>query len=622
MTVVTNETGVLRVRGLHLRTGGGASTLVRGVDLDLARGEVVGIVGESGSGKSLTARALVGLCPPGVTATGSVRFDGTDLIDAPPATVDAMRGRRISMVLQDPFTMLNPLQSARAHVSESIRTTGPGTARRADVDARLAEVGIGERAGQRYPFQLSGGMRQRVAIAAALAGDPALFIADEPTTALDTTTQAEILALLRSLTERRGMSMLLITHDLQVAFSVCDRIVVMYGGSVVEQGTARELAHDPRHPYTAALLASELDPDAYQSHLHFLPGNVPRADDTAGRCAFAARCDFVRAACVATPPVLRPEPPARADTGSGAGRLVACHRTAELGRLTTPSQPSDAPMPPASAAQTPLLRIVEARTVYRTRSVVGRAVTNVALDGVSLDLPAGAAVGLVGESGSGKTTVARSVLGLGRLTSGSIHLGDLDITDARRLRRSDRAALPRRVQAVFQDPYSSLNPSMSIGATLGEAIRRHRHPDDLGAEIAATLDLVGLPAAYADRRPVSLSGGERQRVAIARAVAVRPELLVCDEPVAALDVSVQAQILELLRELRRSLGMAMLFITHDLAVVRQMTDTVVVLNHGTVVETGRTEDVLDRPTHPYTRRLVDAVPRADRPARIPTEETA
>ncbi|MER6509052.1 ABC transporter ATP-binding protein [Nonomuraea sp. NPDC001636] len=570
---------MLETRGLRVV---GDRVLVDGVDLTVAAGETVGLVGESGSGKSLTARALVGLLPRGLRAEGSVEVGGAQLVGASERLLRGVRGRRISLLMQDPFAMLNPLCAAGAHIAETLR----GRTSRQEIARRLAEVGIDDPAvAGRYPFQLSGGMRQRVALAAALAGDPELLVADEPTTALDATTQHEILALLRRVQEARGMGVLLITHDLRVAFAVCDRVAVMYAGRVVEQGPGPELAATPAHPYTAGLLAALPSAERTLERLVGIPGAVPRADAVADVCAFATRCDRAADACTAARPPLRP---------IGPDRLTACvHDTAGAAR---PALREAAP-PAAPAAGDPLLHIEDLRKRYGAHTALG---------GVSLHVNPGETVGLVGESGSGKTTLARSVLGLITPDGGRIRLAGLDVTDRAALDPRERARVHRLVQCVFQDPSTSLNPAMTVGATLAEAIARAAPADRIG--VGELLELAGLPAAYAARRPKALSGGERQRVAIARALAVRPALLICDEPVASLDVSVQAHVLELLRGIGRELGTGMLFITHDLAVVRQVAARTVVLLKGAVVEEGTTAAVLDAPAHDYTRRLVAAVP--------------
>ncbi|GAA1749234.1 ABC transporter ATP-binding protein [Nonomuraea bangladeshensis] len=594
-------TPLLSVRDLNVHTTTGR-TLVREVNFDLHQGQTLGIVGESGSGKTMTARAVAQVLADNVRAQGRISFDGVDLLGLPERRLRALRGTRLSMVLQDPFTALNPLQTIGAHLRESLPNAARGD--RGEIARRLREVGLDpDTVAGKYPFQLSGGMRQRVAIAAALAGDPDLLIADEPTTALDVTTQADVLALLRRLRDERGMALILITHDLRVAFSACDRILVMYAGSVLEDAPAQKLAAAPEHPYSTGLLLAEPPVSHYVADLTSIPGGVPAADTVAHVCPFAERCQWREEACTAARPAL---------ADAGGGHATACLRIDDIRPLLRDTQarlsvPATPPEPPRGK---PLLSVENLVKTYRTQPLLGRARVTTAVRDVSFTITAGESLGVVGETGSGKTTIARSILGLIRPDSGSITLDGTDISDYRALGRAGRAAVRRVVQVVFQDPYASLNPSLTMGAALAEAVAVSRETGDHGARVAELLELVGLPAGYAERRPSALSGGERQRAAIARALAVRPRLLICDEPVAALDVSVQSQILEVLRGIRAALGTSLLFITHDLSVVRQMTDRVIVLRHGQIVESGTTATVLDAPEHPYTAQLVASVPEA------------
>ncbi|WP_022888154.1 ABC transporter ATP-binding protein [Agromyces italicus] len=579
-------TDLLRVRGLSVSLE--ERRIVDDVDLDIDAGETVGLVGESGSGKSLLARAVAGLLPPSLTTTGSVTMSGTELVDASERLLRTVRGRRVGLLMQDPFTMLNPLKTVGAHITESLPRGL--RRRRGEIEKRLAEVGISDpRVASRYPFQLSGGMRQRVAIAAVLAGDPELLIADEPTTALDATIQAEIMQLLRSVQKARGMAVLLITHDLRVAFAICDKVQVMYAGRVLETGLSEDVARNPRHPYTAGLIGALPVLERRISQLVAIPGSVPRAADVTHKCAFADRCPQRRPDCVETRPPLR----IVADLHATACLYdVAPAETAPPGDAVEHAQETP-------ALGKPLLTVAELRKDYGQVR---------ALDAVTLTVQPGERVGLIGESGSGKTTLARCVLGLASPDGGRIMLDGLDITYPHRLSASGKRQMRSLVQCVFQDPSTSLNPSMTVGAALAEAAGRVQRAERRSVD--ELLDLVGLPKKYALLRPNRLSGGEKQRVAIARALAVNPALLICDEPTASLDVSVQAHILELLRTISANAGTALLFVTHDLAVVRQITDRVVVLLHGKVVETGATAAILDEPTHSYTRRLVASVPPA------------
>ena len=497
--------------------------------------------------------------------------------------------------------MLNPLQRVGLTIAESLQPTRSARSARTEVERRLGEVGLKPEVAHKYPFQLSGGMRQRVAIAASLAADPRLLIADEPTTALDATTQGEVLELLARLRAARHMALVLITHDLKVAFEVCDRAVVMYAGTVVEDAAVEQLREGPLHPYTAGLLKSELPVEHYVEHLTSIAGSVPQASTVLHQCGFADRCEWAIDECRAGKPALR---------RLGAGRATACIRSEELApRLkSSPDLGVPAVRIHDDSERESILEVTDLCKVFHTNSMFGRSQSTSALDHVSFTIGRGESVGLVGESGSGKTTIARSILGLVTVDSGSIVLEGHDVSNYQRMSRQHRRTARRSVQAVFQDPYGSLNPSRSVGDALKEAIltRNDVTKDGIRAEVEAALDLVGLPAHYASRRPAMLSGGERQRVSIARAVAARPQLLICDEPVAALDVSVQAQILDLLRNVRATLGISMLFITHDLSVVRQMAERAVVLYRGQVVEHGPIAAVLDSPQHDYTKTLLAA----------------
>ena len=587
--------------------------IVDDVSLEIRHGETVGIVGESGSGKSMIAKALISLLPPGVHAEGVVEYGGMNLLTLSERQLSKLRGQEIAMIFQDPFTMLNPLRSCGAHVVETLRDGRGrrlrGKARLEEAQRRLAEVGIRDPlVAERYPFQLSGGMRQRVGIGAALARDPEVLIADEPSTALDVTTQREILRLLKRIQNRRGMGLLLITHDLRVAFSMCDRIYVVYGGSVLEVGVASEIADEPLHPYTLALLMSEPPVDRRVKELVAIPGGVPTAEAVGGSCAFASRCSWVEPQCVEA------RPPLRVIEGNRQSRCLRMEVIRASARETRRASESAGLTEKATNVGGSLVEVVDVRKVFGSTSRQVEARDVGALRGVSLEIAAGASVGLVGESGSGKSTLARCLVGLERPTSGSILIAGVRAEDFARLSPEDLRLVRRTIQIVFQDPYSTLNPMRTVGATLTEALRvAGASQRNLSQALNALLASVGLPSTYASRKPVALSGGERQRVAIARALAVRPRVLICDEPVSALDVSVQAQILNLLKDLHSQYGMAYLFITHDLAVVRQVVERVYVMHKGVIVEEGQIDQVLDNPQDPYTASLLAALPKADSP---------
>ncbi|MER5476942.1 ABC transporter ATP-binding protein [Streptomyces sp. NPDC002734] len=635
---------LLEVDGLSVTAGsGGGAVVVDGVSLTVAPGECVGIVGESGSGKSLTVRAVAGLLPPGLEVTsGAVRLGGEEVLGLAPRARAALRGRRIALLLQDPFAMLHPQLTCGRQIADGLRgldgrSRAVRAARRAEVERRLVEVGLDPSVADRFPHELSGGMLQRVATAAALAGDPELLIADEPTTALDTATQAAVLDLLGGLRRDRDMGLILITHDLRVAFSACDRVHVLYAGKVVEHGPSHRLGGAPRHPYTAALLASEPSAHERRPRLATLPGSVPAPGERGPGCPFADRCAFAVDVCRTTPVSLTPVPPGPAALGA-----TACLRADELGPLgptttadgaaagtaanATPANgattngtaangeaangagPDGEDPAPHAAAPDPDAALVVREVGRRFGSAAGDGGRH-ALADVSLTVPAGEVTALVGRSGSGKTTLARIVIGLESFDDGAVRTGPVDLPRGRRPSTADRRRIAAHAQIVFQDPYASLSPLRTVGATLREALDAARRGGRGGTDtVGSLLARVGLPERYADRRPAALSGGERQRVAVARALAARPRLLICDESVAALDVSVQAQLLNLLDELRRDQGFAVLFITHDLAVVRQIADHVAVLHDGRLVETGPAARVLDAPEHPETRRLLAAVP--------------
>jgi peptide/nickel transport system ATP-binding protein len=603
-------TPLLTVEDLKVAADGAGTPLplLDGVSLTVAPGESVGIVGESGSGKSLAMRAVVGLLPAGTRVTGGgVRLGGTDALALGPAARHALRGRRVTLLMQDPFTMLHPQLTVGSQIADGLREPrargrAAKEARRAEVARRLTEVGLPAQTADRYPHELSGGMRQRVAAAAALAGDPELLIADEPTTALDAANQRAVLDLLRGLQQSRGMGLVLITHDLRVAFSACDRVYVVYAGRVLEHGRSAALESTPRHPYTAGLLASEPSVHERYTELPAVPGFVPAPGQRGAGCPFADRCAHVVEQCRTTDLELR-----RADDAGE--RYSACLRLDAIGdELTTlrvPEPVAESGDAGETAGDT-VLRVEGAHRVFR--SAAG---DHAALRDVSLAVAPGEVLALVGESGSGKTTLARVAMGLETFDRGRVDVDGLELTAGSRPGPRERRALAERAQIVFQDPYSSLNPLRSVGATLREALAAADGKQPRAAADAAVerlLGQVGLPAAYAARRPAALSGGERQRVAVARALAARPKLLICDEAVAALDVSVQAQLLNLLARLRREEGFAILFITHDLAVVRQIADRVAVMYRGEIVEQGPAARVLDAPAHPWTRRMLAGLP--------------
>ncbi|GAB2825405.1 ABC transporter ATP-binding protein [Actinocorallia aurea] len=568
---------LLNVEGLEVSFPGVHA--VRDVSFTLDKGECLAIVGESGSGKSVTARSLVGLAGDRArVAARALEFAGTDLTGLGERGWRRIRGGRIGLVLQDALVSLDPLRTVGAEIAEALRAHRdvPRAAVHGEVVRLLERAGVPEpevRAGQ-YPHQLSGGLRQRALIASALAGGPELLIADEPTTALDVTVQARVLDLLDGL-KAEGTALLLISHDLAVVSRLADRVAVMYGGLLVEEGPAREVLDAPRHPYTRALAAAV--PSGAARGTRLAPVRHVGEPASAEGCPYAARCVLADDLCRNTPP-----PPAP----------LRCHHP-ESGPVLRVVGPAVS-RPEAGER---LLTVEGVSKEYGGRPAVKDA---------SLTLDRGEALGIVGESGSGKTTLARIVLGLTAPDSGAVTFAGVPWSE---LPERRRRPLRRRIQAIVQDPLGSFDPRHATGALLGEALALAGVPRAARrARAAELLDRVGLPSGIARRRPAELSGGQRQRVAIARALASGPELLVCDEPVSALDVSVQAQILDLLTALRADLSLALLFISHDLGVIQHLSDRVVVMKDAEIVETEETGRLLAAPAHPYSRELFSAVP--------------
>ncbi|MDK1361204.1 ABC transporter ATP-binding protein [Arthrobacter sp. zg-Y1219] len=569
--------------------------LVQDFALTLARGERVGLIGESGSGKSLTAAALMGLLPEGVSATGSVRLDGVDhdLIGASDRQLSRLRGNRLGMVFQEPLTALNPLMKVGRQVAEVLtrHRTVPGRAAAAQrsVDL-LASVQLPDpaEAARAYPHQLSGGQRQRVLLAMALANDPDLLICDEPTTALDVSVQRQMLELISDGVARRGSGLLFITHDLAVAASICDRILVMRSGTLVEQGATDEVFSRPQHPYTRGLLAA--------SDLTATDGN--------GRLfTVATAAGYTPASARATPPAPSANQAPSADQAPAADQLPA----AEPARAAEPAPAAVARIPtPDEAPASPLIRVRDLTRIYRRqRSSLFRPPAEVhALRDVSFDVAAGQRFGVVGESGSGKSTLLRILAGLDLPSSGSVTVAGNEVAGSREGQLRD---LRRELQIVFQDPMGSLNPRMRVGDIIAEPLLLPGVPvparHHAGA-VAQMLAAVGLPQEAADRFPHQFSGGQRQRIAIARALICEPRILVADEPVSALDVSVRAQVLNLLSDLVDKYQLTLVFVSHDLGVVRHLCDTVAVMHRGRIVETGPTEQIYAAPAHQYTKTLV------------------
>ena len=602
-------TDLLEVDGLRVEflTDGAWVPAVEGVGFRIAEGETLALVGESGCGKTVSSLAVMGLIPRsnGRVRAGTVHFAGEDLLRLPPEGLRRVRGDRIAMVFQEPMTSLNPAFTIGAQISMSVRAHRQ--CGKADARARALEVldrvGIPDAAKRLddYPHAFSGGMRQRAMIAMALACEPRLLIADEPTTALDVTVQAQILDLLRSLREQTGMAVLFVTHDLGVVADLCDRVAVMYAGQVVEESPVDALFRRPRHPYTAGLLASMPQVAAPGERLTVIAGQVPRPGSVASGCRFRARCDFATERCAGDPLPL---------TAIGPGAAVRCvlHEQLEL----RPPPPPPVPGPTAVVAREPLLEVSGLRKEFPvTTGVLRRVRGHVhAVDGVDLTVGVGETLGLVGESGSGKSTVARLVLRLIDPTGGSVTIAGQDLA---RLRGAQLRQARSHMQMIFQDPYSSLDPRSTVASSVGEPLTIHRGLRGLARDqrVAELLDLVGIGAHLLGRYPHEFSGGQRQRIAVARALALEPRLLVCDEPVSSLDVSTQSQVINLLADLQERLGLAYLFIAHDLSVVRHLSHRIAVMYLGRIVETGPADEVYHRPRHPYTDALLSAIPIPD-----------
>ncbi|HUO44355.1 MAG TPA: dipeptide ABC transporter ATP-binding protein [Burkholderiales bacterium] len=604
---------LLQVENLSTRiaTDAGSVRAVDGVSFDVARGEVFALLGESGCGKSITALSIMRLLPDsGRIVAGSVGLDGIDLLRQPEAVMRDIRGRRIAMIFQEPMLSLNPVMNVGDQIAEALalHTMLSGAGLEARVIELLGHVGIADPQRRRrdYPFQFSGGMKQRAMIAIALACSPALLIADEPTTALDVTIQAQILDLLRRLQRESGMSMLLITHDLAVVSAMAQQVAVMYAGEIIETAPRDRFFAQPAHPYSRKLFEALPGKQHRSGPLQVIRGSVPPLTHEFKACRFVERCDYAWELCRArVPPWYEP----------GGGQRVKCHLFGPAGAGRTERTPpaEQASRQAGAMAQPPdasLLAVQNLKVHFPVRGGVLKRVTGhiKAVDGVSFSIAAGRTLGLVGESGSGKTTVGKALLRLLEPTAGSVRFDGEDWTQ---LTRSELRARRHQAQIVFQDPYSSLDPRMRIAEIIEEgmvALGVGHSAEERAARIDNLLTEVGLAPDMKHRYPHEFSGGQRQRIAVARALAVEPQLVVCDEPTSALDVSVQAQILNLLKSLQQRHGLAYLFITHNIAAVEYLAHEVAVMYQGRIVEHGAVDEVLIAPRHPYTRALLAAVP--------------
>ncbi|MCX2712556.1 dipeptide ABC transporter ATP-binding protein [Mycolicibacterium sp. J2] len=582
---------VADIDDLHVtfRRGGRDVHALRGVTLTIAPGEILGLVGESGSGKSVLGFGMLGLLPAAARIDGSIKVAGSDMVHGDAKTLRKVRRLDLGAVFQDPMTSLNPTMRIGKQVAEAA-----GSAEEAL--RLLTAVGIPDpaRRMRSYPHELSGGLRQRVMIAIAIAGDPELIIADEPTTALDVTVQAQVLTLLRGLRDEIGCSIVFITHDLGVAAQISDRIAVLYAGRIAEIGPTAEVLQTPAHPYTRGLLRSRLTLHTQRGRpLAALPGSVPSPLTPLPGCAFVPRCDLATEDCTKTPPDPIPVAP---------GRVSACVLPPGAAPTDTPPVPVAEPTTQTVADTAPSIELAD---VTKTFAVARRGKLQ-ALRGVTLRVGHGESVALVGESGSGKSTLLRVIAGLEKQTSGTVTL-----------------AGTQRPQMVFQDAGASLTPWLSVGELIAERLHGTKMSRAQRRDaVIEVLDRVGLPAEVAKSRAGQLSGGQRQRVSLARATVVPPPVLLCDEPTSALDVSLAASVLNLIGDLRRSLDMSVVFVTHDLSVARVVADRIAVMYLGRIVEVGPAEQVIGDPVHPYTRALVDSIPDLGRETRILPGEPA
>ena len=618
------QEALLSVQNLktYFRTPEGLARAVDGISFDIAPNEIFALVGESGCGKSVTALSVIQLVaqPAGFIAGGAIYYNGQDITRLPEVEKRKIQGNDIAMVFQEPMTSLNPVFTIGNQISEAIRQHQNlrGTAARNAAIEMLDLVGIPEPAARydEYPHQMSGGMKQRVMIAMALSCRPGLLIADEPTTALDVTIQAQILELIQRLQQELQMAVLLITHDLGVVANIADRVAVMYAGKIAEMGTWQQLYETPQHPYTVKLLESTPARDKRGTQLHTITGRVPKATEYNDGCRFADRCPKVMDGCENTMPILHavngsehnvachlynPEPPFSA-TGTGATKL----------ELETDTDKIEASSTQTAEAQTQL-QVKNLCVHYPVQKGIFKQTVGYvyAVDEVTLDIPRGKTLALVGESGSGKTSFGKAILRLGVPVKGDLIYDGANIADAT---RQHMHPYRKRMQIIFQDPYASLNPRMTVGAIIQEGMQAHgigESAEERETRIAELMQRVGLSPDMVTRYPHEFSGGQRQRIGIARCLAVDPEFIVCDEATSALDVSVQAQILNLLKSLQTDFNLTYLFITHNLSVVEYFADEVAVMYLGRIVERGTTEEIFDSPKHPYTRALLSAVPKMD-----------
>ncbi|VDG99364.1 Glutathione import ATP-binding protein GsiA [Lysinibacillus sphaericus] len=600
---------VLEVKDLSISfdTYNGEVQAVRNVSIDLFEGETLAIVGESGSGKSVTSKSILQLNPKESTIikSGKILYEGKDILTCSEQEIRSIRGARISMIFQDPMNALNPTMIIGNQIAEGIKKHT--NLRGKEITSRVIEllqlVGIknAEKRYKQYPHQFSGGMRQRIVIAMALACEPRIIIADEPTTALDVSIQAQILELLKSIQLKMKLSIIFITHDLGVVAKMADRVAVMYAGKIVEIGLVDEIFYNCKHPYTQGLLAAMPNPDMDTDTLYSIPGTPPnllyppKGDAFAARNRQALNIDFLE-----EPPMFKVSDTHYAATWllhEQAPETVSIHR--HLAQMAKKERED------LSVFDTnkPYLSLQQVKQHFR----LDKQTVNKAVDGITFDIYKGEIFGLVGESGCGKSTTGRSIIGLNSITDGNIMIDSKNIKEYKT--KQEKLAFNRKVQMIFQDPYSSLNPRMKILNIIAEGLDIHGVPKKHWKDkVYELLGIVGLTKEYANRYPHELSGGQRQRIGIARALAVDPELIIADEPISALDVSIQAQIVNLLKKLQKERGLTYLFIAHDLSMVKYISDRIGVMYRGKIVELAESQELYDHPIHPYTKSLISAIP--------------
>lgn len=607
----------LEVKNLQVafHTYAGEVQAVRDVSFHVNKGETLAIVGESGSGKSVTVKSIIQLINKAVgkIKRGEILFEGRNLLALSEKQMQSIRGSEISIISQDPMTSLNPTMTIGNQIMECIRKHQRLSRREAKVQAiellNLVGIPSPDIRMKHYPHQFSGGMRQRAAIAIALACKPKILIADEPTTALDVTIQAQILELLKDLQQKLGMSIIFITHDLGIVARMADRVIVMYAGRTIETGTVDEIFYDPRHPYTWGLLGSIPSANSHGEMLYSIPGSppnmidLPQGDAFANRNEFALKIDFME-----EPPLFQ-----ITDTHYAATWLLhelapavtrpTAERSKVLFTATATRGKAD-----ASRRSEKLLEVHDLKKHFK----ISRGQMHKAVDGISFDIYKGETFGLVGESGCGKSTTGRTIIGLYEATQGKVLFDGTNVHG--QLARGNREQINRRMQMIFQDPYSALNPRMTVADIIAEGIDIHGitdNPKERLEQVYEMLETVGLNREHANRYPHEFSGGQRQRIGIARALAVRPEFIIADEPISALDVSVQAQVVNLLKKLQREKGLTYLFIAHDLSMVRHISDRIGVMYRGQLVELADCAELYENPLHPYTKSLLSAIPLPD-----------